>query len=373
MDIKHGKYWDQSWNPTKVKGGGYHCTKCSPGCAHCWAEQYNMRFHNHIPYDDRPVEYVFDEKILQQPLRRKKPTVYFVCDLCDLFHPQVPFEFIDKVMAVITLCHQHTFLILTKRAGRMLKYFNRPEFWTRILPDAISLPLWFHKGVQEPLPDYIDFNAVSRTIHGPLPNVYSGLTICNQAEADEKIPAFLQIPGYKWLSIEPCLTDINIHRYLLPQFEHITGLYADPPIAKPFYGINQVIVGGESGRGARPMHPDWPRSLRDQCKVAGVPFFFKQWGSWQYFGEHVNYRAWLTNHIGARAGDYGIDGRGQYLGVDDGQMLFCDCMRMEKMSYPISMFRRVGKKKAGRLLDGVEHNKLMKITKKPKIIKKEIW
>jgi len=251
-----GKYWNESWNPIKVEGGGYHCTKCSPGCEHCWAEGYNLRFGNHKPYDNRPVEYVLDEKVLNRPLRRKKPTVYFVCDLSDLFHEDVPFEFIHEVWDVMKKCPQHKFLVLTKRAERMEKVVNRIYSLER---------LGWAKGFWE--------------------HIYHGLTICNQDEADKKLPVFLQIPGHKWLSIEPCLGEIDIEKYLVPiectlcepsNCEHVGDTECRYAGNVPSAHIEQVIVGGESGTGARPMHPDWPRSLRDQCEAAGVPFFMKQ-------------------------------------------------------------------------------------------------
>lgn len=242
MDIKNGKYWDQSWNPLKVKGGGYHCTKCSPGCDHCWAEKYNLRNLRSTgqPYDNRPVEYVLDEKVLRQPLQRRKPTVYFVCDLCDLFHPQVPFSFIHQIWDIMKAAEQHRFLVLTKRAERMLDVVDKIYSLERL---GWAKGFWTH--------------------------VYPGLTICNQDEL-YKVEQFLQIPGHKWLSIEPCLGLIDLHLPVKPIYGSKICYLCNGKLTEPTGFISQVIVGGESGAKARPMHPDRPRSIRDQCEAAGA-------------------------------------------------------------------------------------------------------
>ena len=343
-----GKYWNESWNPIKVEGGGYHCTKCSSGCKHCWAEGYNLRFGNHKPYDNGPVEYVLDEKVLNKPLRTRKPTVFFVCDLCDLFHPQVPFEFVEQVRWTMSVSREHSFLVLTKRPEQLLKYFNH----------SIS------RG-------YTDWTA--------RPNTYWGLTICNQDEADKKLPVFLQIPGHKWLSIEPCLGEINIEKYLVPiectlcepsNCDHVGDNECRYAGNVPSAHIEQVVVGGESGTGARPMHPDWARSLRDQCEAAktgrsiidygkphcgrrylelqdsGVPFFFKQWGKWGIWKPiATDYQKRLR-----------IVGTSEPLSQNTIIKLFPE---HAKSTIPLTGWAKVGTKKAGRLLDGREHNQLI--------------
>ena len=182
---------------------------------------------------------------LSIPLKRRKPTVYACWN--DLFHEAVPTQFIDDALEVMAACPRHTFLVLTKRAHLMEEkiYGVTEEHGCRELGGG----------------DY-------------LPNVWHGLTVCNQQEADEKIPIFLQVPGKKFLSIEPMLGAINL--------EHIC-ITTDNPIPEdivPWCDIDAVILGGETGPGARPMHPDWVRSVRDQCAAAGVPFFFKGWGAW---------------------------------------------------------------------------------------------
>lgn len=323
MDIKHGKYWDLSWNPLKVKGGGFHCTKCSPGCDNCWAEGMSTRFHKGLPYDDRPVEYVLDEKVLEQPLHRKEPTVYFVCDLCDLFHEQVPVELIEEIIWTMIKWRQHKYLILTKRPKRAIQFLKD------------------HQGIAANLQDS--------------KHIFPGLTICNQAEL-YKVEQFLQIPGKKWLSIEPCLGDIDLtsirvsvpmHKgrwiYRFNSLEETHRIY-DGPINVDYGKFGQVIIGGESGPKARPMHPNMARSIRDQCAAAGVPFFFKQWGVWGIAEV--------------------IKGQKQLALVGDSKPLppntrFKCFPEHINSTIPCTGWVCVGKTKAGRLLDGVEHNDLI--------------
>lgn len=216
-----------------------------------------------LPKDERMAltglgPFVLRERELPAPARTKKPAVIGVQFMGDLFHASVPDEFIDQVFEEIGFHGiHHTFLILTKRPQRMAEYFKR-------LQTVASHPL------------------------NPFPNVYSGLTVCNQQEADEKIPIFLQVPGKKFLSIEPMLGKIDLSHYLWfdgtngEWFDEYSGGYKGKP--EPCYDpqspFDAVILGGETGPGARPMHPDWVRSVRDQCQSAGVPFFFKNWGYW---------------------------------------------------------------------------------------------
>jgi len=193
---------------------------------------------------------------LSIPMKRKKPTVYAVWN--DLFHEDVPDSFIRKAYQIMFDCPRHTFLILTKRAGRMADYFKKTSMM-----------------------------AV---------NVWHGLTVVNQQEADEKIPVFLKVPGKKFLSIEPMLSNINILPYIGHKAHHCKCGWHETEEALFFSGleylcldcneytedydaVDAVILGGETGPGARPMHPDWVRSIRDQCSAAGVPFFFKSGGS----------------------------------------------------------------------------------------------
>jgi protein gp37 len=229
---------------------------------------------------------------LDIPLNRRKSTVYAVWN--DLFHEDVPDGFIRKAYQTMFDCPRHTFLILTKRAGRMADYFKKTSMM-----------------------------AV---------NVWHGLTICNQQEADEKIPVFLKVPGKKFLSIEPMLGEISL-RWLRAfngsafkprpsTTDHLDGLRL----------LDAVLLGGETGPGARPMHPYWVRSIRDQCASAGVPFFFKQWGEWTDL-DHVDF-GWWNNRT-----------KTQRKNLDQ---VFIDGEALN----------RVGRKAAGRLLSGRTHDEL---------------
>jgi len=210
------------------------------------------------------------EDRLEKPLHWRKLRKIFVCSMSDLFHEKVPFEFIDKVLAEITICHQHIFQILTKRPGRMAKYFARPHYWTEILPNAISVDRLLHKSTQEPLPAYISFHAVGHEIRGPLPNLWLGTSISTQADADKNIPILLQIPAaVRFLSVEPTIKRIEIDKWLnawcvycrsdVPFTFNIYGdakcqmcgrLQPDLPMVKRgdyyFTDIDQVIIGCES-------------------------------------------------------------------------------------------------------------------------------
>jgi protein gp37 len=212
---------------------------------------------------------------LDIPLKRKKPTVYSIWN--DLHHESNDKYFIAAAYGIASICFRHTFLILTKRPDQMLKFHHASgtmnhwvinEALSRLREDTKVSTFGIRKGLEYPW---------------PLPNVWNGLTVCNQAEADEKLPIFLQVPGKKFLSIEPLLGEIDIDQYLrcpvCGYTPHDVGFHMDHRLCKgPGPGINAVILGGETGPGARPMHPDWVRSVRDQCAPAGVPFFFKQWG-----------------------------------------------------------------------------------------------
>jgi protein gp37 len=212
------EWTDATWNP--VRG----CTKISPGCAHCYAETFAERFRG-VP--GHPFERGFDLRLvpekLGEPLRWSASRRIFVNSMSDLFHEKVPDPYIADVARVMRLANWHTYQVLTKRAKRMVSLLrgklrsvaNKPHIW------------W---GV-----------SVENRQHG-LPRV----------DLLRAAPASI-----RFLSIEPLLEDLG---------------------AINLNGINWVIVGGESGPGARPIQPDWVRSIRDQCLAAGVPFFFKQWG-----------------------------------------------------------------------------------------------
>lgn len=287
INIENGRYWDLPWS--LVSG----CTPCSLGCDHCWSAAMTHRFADRIirqtgePLIDSSGNFTgciaTHTERLSIPLKRRKPTVYAVWN--DLFHEDVPDKFIAKVFQVINGNPRHTFLLLTKRPKRIRDFVLKCGSWSGYVTHNGNAPLGFGgDGLivgqeKEPITDGNRYE--ERATYWPPPNLWSGLTVVNRQEADEKIPVFLQVPGgNKFLSIEPMLGPIDINIYCMG-FDNFwdpeqggNGLVrlSDP-------GIHSVILGGETGPGARPMHPDWVRSVRDQCQSAGVPFFFKQWGN----------------------------------------------------------------------------------------------
>jgi protein gp37 len=218
------------------------------------------------------------DAIWMMPLKRRKPTTYFVNSMGDLFHPDVPDAWRDKAFAIMALCPQHTFIVLTKRADVMRQYIttegvDEDGFWFdrehRIACAAESFALDQHIKTHRDDPDF------------PLANVWLGVTAEDQEQADRRIPDLLATPAAKRLvSVEPMLGPVDL-RGLSPsgqgrEVNALNGFDTDPGV--PGAKLDWVICGGESGKNARPMDPDWARSLRDQCAQSGTAFFFKQWG-----------------------------------------------------------------------------------------------
>ncbi len=338
MSDKSGIEWtDATWNP--IVG----CSLVSPGCTNCYAmkmaarlEAMNMKpdgrgniglFH----YDGTTKEArggaVWTGKIAQapdhiltQPLRWRHPRRIFVNSMGDLFHESIPDEWIDRVFAVMALCPQHTFQVLTKRSARMRAYLSM----ARAHPVGLAaLAQTFHCMAADPHSRVgegcILQGDVAHLKVWPLPNVWLAVSAEDQRRYEERRDDLRATPAaIHFFSFEPLLGAVN----------------AD-------YLGEWGIVGGESGPHARPMHPDWARSIRDQCAAAGVPFFFKQWGE---FGPQGVWAGTETAHTkpGALLGP-----------TRDG------FMAVERagggLSHGIFM-SRVGKRRAGRLLDGAEHN-----------------
>lgn len=271
------EWCDATWNPV------YGCSRVSEGCRHCYAEGLAARFHKPGQWGEGLTrggkwagKVTLAEAKMTQPLRWRKPRRIFVNSLSDLFHPNVPDEWIDLIFAVMALCPQHTFIVLTKRPARMREYLSSEETIGRIA-DAIQ-PMRKDTHPVGPLP-----HVEPGDRWWPLPNVWLGVSVEDQPTANERIPDLLATSAaVRIVSAEPLLGPINLTD-LDPQGNfHPAGAHGWSAILKN-NGIGRawidwVICGGESGPHARPMHPDWVRSLRDQCAAAGVPFFFKQWG-----------------------------------------------------------------------------------------------
>ncbi|GAC70814.1 DUF5131 family protein [Gordonia soli] len=313
------EWTDETWNP--VTG----CTKlspASPGCENCYASTFAERFRG-TPghYFENGFDVQLRPDKLDQPLRWRRPRKVFVNSMSDLFHEAVPDEYIAQVFAVMALAPRHTFQVLTKRHGRMRSLLGSADF-AQAVADAVAF--------DSDLPT--DGGAFS-VADWPLLNVWLGVSTENQQWADIRIPALLDTPAaVRFISAEPLLGPIELSVDALGRYYG-----GDPREDEP--GLDWVIVGGESGRGARPMNPDWARELRDQCVGGGVPFLFKQWGEFQpVVPDHPDNRSVNDYLVSPKNGD---------------------AMRIG--DYPhasglvpshFATMRHVGKKTAGRELDG---------------------
>jgi len=326
MDNTKIQWTDATWNP--IRG----CSRVSEGCRNCYAERVAARFswpgeeamvggsslegRAGGPYEglakmtkDGPrwtgaVNFI--EDALDQPLRWKRPRRIFVNSMSDLFHQNVKTEWIMRIFEVMEKAHWHTFQVLTKRPQRMIDVLGGSS------GAGLSAP--------------------------PLKNVWLGVSVEDQETANERIKLLLQAPAaVRWISAEPLLGRIDLNRIEIDAerglhasalHRQYDGNYFDAPSL-----LDWVVVGGESGPGSRPMHPNWVRMMREDCEAAEVPFFFKQWGdlieSPIVNGSKIDYKS------------SGAKGAGVYNRFyhDHGMM-----------------FSRVGKALAGRQLDGREWN-----------------
>ncbi len=368
-DATHIEWTDATWNP--VTG----CSIVSPGCTNCYAmklagtrlRQHPSRAGLTTMTKTGPVwngQVRFNAEWLDQPLRWTRPRRIFVCAHGDLFHEDVPDAWIDQVFAVMALSPQHTFQVLTKRAARMRAYM---ESWSR---GTLEKRL-FDTGVFE----WIDAEKIS----WPLPNVWLGVSAEDQARADARIPELIATPAaVRFVSLEPLLGPIDLTDLPAPKVteddDDAMGWRFDALSSGEYYwfecgdgitdggdgpwrdALDLVIVGGENGD--RPMHPDWPRHIRDACATAGlegegVPFFFKQWGTFSEF------EAGEPNRIVEIGSDEAemilefLPGKAAWVHADGRVWRNPDDI---PDATPARLMVNVGKKAAGRLLDGVEHN-----------------
>lgn len=236
---------ERTWNP--VTG----CTRVSPGCENCYAETMSHRLNAMGQEKYRGItknsgkwsgKIRLHEDVLEHPLKWKKPAKIFVCSMSDLFHEDVPEEFIKQIFDAMYGCPQHIFMVLTKRAERMADLLGGAAWW-------------------------------AGTIEKYRAHIWLGTSIEDQQRADERIPELLKIPAaVRFLSVEPLLAPVDLSTDKLLSYLDLRPL-------GPLPGIHWVIAGGESGNKARPCHLNWLRSIRDQCATANVPFFLKQLGS----------------------------------------------------------------------------------------------
>jgi protein gp37 len=221
------EWTEQTWNPT------VGCTKVSPGCKHCYAETMARRLQAMgMRGYEKGFRLALMPERLAEPLERRKPTVYFVNSMSDLFHEKVPFEYIEQVFSVMGQAYHHTFQILTKRADRMAAFCR-----------ARAVP----------------------------PNTWLGVSVENRKHGVPRIDVLRGIDvTIRFLSIEPLLEDVG---------------------RLDLTDIHWVIVGGESGQSARAMRAEWVENVKHQCDDFGVPFFFKQWGAWGADGQRRSKKA----------------------------------------------------------------------------------
>ncbi|WP_428031538.1 phage Gp37/Gp68 family protein [Ancylobacter sp.] len=376
---------DATWNP--IVG----CSIVSPGCTNCYAMKQAARIERMQPgshYAGTTLSLtagavwsgefaLAPDHILTQPLHWRRPRRIFVNSMGDLFHEDVPDHWIDRVFAIMALAPQHTFMVLTKRSARMRQYLVEDRrHWRCMSVDGL-------------FPQRTDASRQARDrlarltapgVPAPLENVWLGVSTEDQRRANERVPDLLATPAaIRFVSAEPLLGPIDLTRVgdlstvraAMPSIvareeqgrpvtgrgsvsgfqveaigsrhssieyfqtpDHMGGFSAASP--RRFPRLDLVIAGGESGPKARPVHPDWARSLRDQCAAAGTAFFFKQWGEWAP-EEHLS--------IEQAAKTYESDLHAGRTWRFTGQPM-----------------RRLGKHhSAGRLLDGVEHNAMPEV------------
>lgn len=348
MSDKTNISWTEAtWNP--LRG----CSKVSDGCRNCYAEGMAARFSGPgLPYEGTITDGRWNGQIrlvpevLQQPLRWQRPRRIFVNSMSDLFHKEVPQDYIDKVFAVMALAPRHTFQILTKRPDRMKNYLQGLE--KRGTAATLGYAAELVTG-DEIAHHYVNNRILAGATDKPgwpLKNVWLGVSVENQMAADERIPLLLQTPAaVRFLSCEPLLGPVDLF-----QAGALTGGLVNENEFDAHGNIDWVIAGGESGHGARPMHPDWVRSLRDQCQAAGVAFHFKQWGAWAPYvdddkfthcgAETARNMQHYVNPDGSTGECWLVDGDGTWQNWTGEPNETC------------AVVNRVGKAAAGRMLDG---------------------
>lgn len=334
------EWTDATWNP--IRG----CSRVSEGCRNCYAERLAERFAGAgqpfegvaYPNGGRDVDLKIESlakfgkstgwtgdvrfipELLEQPLHWKRPRKIFVNSMSDLFHEKMQTEWIDQIFAAMLVCPQHTFQILTKRPERMRNYLSTV-------------------GARQIEPHMQRLRAGYGRLDWPWRNVWLGVSVEDQKTADARIPVLLQTPAaVRWVSYEPALGPVDFSAWPKRVWLRVVGDDGSAERGR----IDWVVAGGESGPGARLAHPAWFRTARDQCQAAGVPFFFKQWGEWLNSTQLVPVftsaeldKAIFDSHRVRRGPD------NHNAGLDD-------------------LYFHVGKKRAGRLLDGREWSEFPK-------------
>lgn len=362
-------------HPVTGKGATWNivtgCSVVSPGCTNCYAMKLaGTRLKHHesrkgLTVDTKagPVwngQTSFNEQWLTQPLQWQTPRGILVAAHGDLFAEGVTDAQLDRIFAVMALASQHVFFVLTKRPERMRDYLRAMPARASSVATAAA---WFW-GAKDP--DAV-YDWVAEKIQHALPNVWLGVSVEDQTRADERIPLLLDTPAaIRFISAEPLLGPVDLTKLPEAFFDAtsnaLTGYWSwhGGPSRQESAYLDWVIAGGESGPNARPMHPDWARALRDQCAEADVPFFFKQWGNWR---EAVSdWRDEDGNHVeidpNSDEGEALFDKRYDKLMSIDGRLF---TPRTLPDDTPARLIERIGKKAAGRELDGVTHDAMPEI------------
>ncbi len=284
------EWTEHSINPIRAKrrstgAMGHYCQKISPGCANCYASRLQTRFGMpEFGGAGKPISadlsIFLDKEKLNEVRKRRKPTTYFWCDMSDLFGDWVPDEWIDQCFATMAWTHQHTHQVLTKRSKRMMEYSATLAAMTR-QQRGVRWARSMHRGTM--LERFVN-DKMEAGADWPLPNVWLGVSVEDQARVDERVPHLLQTPAaIRFLSCEPLLGPIDLTKWLDNDVSFaIEGRMGGVPdraeyVVKPPL-LHWLIAGGESGFDARPCAIEWIRQLRDQCQAAGVPIFIKQLG-----------------------------------------------------------------------------------------------
>jgi protein gp37 len=338
------QWYDETWNPT------VGCSACSPGCDHCTALRATTQlarmggrtgpgYAGLTGLDATgPVwtgEIRVREDLLTWPLYRSKPRRILVDPLSDLFHENLAYTTIDKLHAVMTVAHWHLFLLLSKRAERMASYYSDPETPRRIALEIAALSAAL---LPSPAPQRITgrgaasrrlwAGGLSRVRYGtadgpiglegwPLPNLWPGVSVEDE-DRMARLRHLVEMPAtLRWACFEPLLGPVQTEAVPVGDawFDALSGGHyrldgrgrAVVIAGPPWPPVDWIVVGGEIGAAARPMQPDWARAVRDRCIAAGVPFFFKQWGEWApATGDEAGRR---MVRIGRRAAGRLLDGR----------------------------------------------------------------
>ena len=350
------EWTDKVWNP--LRG----CARVSQGCTNCYAERVAMRFsgegqpyHKLVKMTSQGPKWTGKVQLVPEalaaPFGWAKPRKVFVNSMSDLFHESVPFEFIASVFAVMSVTTRHTYQVLTKRPARMLEFFEWVKEGAGIfdddrISDAIRSKHIPWKPQHNPRRGGYDNCGPGF----PYENVWLGVSVEDQRTAEERIPLLMQCPAaIRWISAEPLLGPIDLTAI---KFTASPGYFGDalqwhhqPHCSRDqrYPSLDWVVTGGESGPGARPVHPDWLYDLRDQCAEAKVPFFLKQWGEWAP-GENCGGPMKRTEHVA-------------HWFIDKWMFSTLTPSGSVGMHYDDEpTVYRVGKRTAGRHLDGRTHD-----------------